>query len=50
MFMSGIYLSTIWVIVGTLICLIGGYLLGASTYFIAIKNHKNNVPKRKLGN
>ena len=45
MFMSGIYLSTIWVIVGTLICLTGGYLLGVTTYFTAIKNHKDNVPK-----
>ncbi len=41
MFMSGIYLSTRWVIVGTLICMSGGYLLGVS----AAKNYTNNVPK-----
>ena len=45
MFMSGIYLSTRWVIVGTLICMSGGYLLGVSAYFIAAKNYTNNVPK-----
>ena len=45
MFMSGIYLSTRWVIVGILICMSGGYLLGVSAYFIAAKNYTNNVPK-----
>ena len=45
MYMSGIYLSTIWVIVGTVICISGGYLLGVSAYFIGAKKYTNNVPK-----
>ncbi|MBD7939055.1 hypothetical protein H9655_18620 [Cytobacillus sp. Sa5YUA1] len=38
LFMLGIYLSTIllthWVIIGTLLAIIGGFLMGGSLYFL----------------
>ena len=33
MYMLGIYLFTKWTIVGTLICMVGGLLVGTSSYF-----------------
>lgn len=43
--MSGIYLSTMWVIVGTVIGISGGMLMGVSSYLFVIKSHINKVPK-----
>ncbi|WP_168714403.1 hypothetical protein [Niallia nealsonii] len=37
MFMSGIYLSTHWAIIGTIIGISGGLILGISSYFSANK-------------
>jgi len=37
MFILGIYLSTHWVGIGTLIGIAGGIIMGSSTYFLAIK-------------
>ncbi|MCD1162888.1 hypothetical protein NGI46_28480 [Peribacillus butanolivorans] len=37
MFMLGIYLSTQWAGIGTLIGIVGGFIMGSSTYFLAIK-------------
>ncbi|MCA0993378.1 hypothetical protein [Pseudalkalibacillus hwajinpoensis] len=38
LFLLGIYLSTFslthWVIIGTLLAIIGGFLMGGSTYFL----------------
>ncbi|WP_198134230.1 hypothetical protein [Jeotgalibacillus campisalis] len=38
LFMSGIYFSTLfltqWVIIGTLLAIIGGFLMGGSSYFL----------------
>ena len=38
LFMLGIYLSTLllthWVIIGTLLAIIGGFLMGGSSYFL----------------
>ncbi len=38
LFLLGIYLSTLslthWVIIGTLLAIIGGFLMGGSTYFL----------------
>lgn len=39
MLMSGIYLSTKWVVWGTVIGISGGLLVGVSTYFRAIQNN-----------
>lgn len=36
-YLSGIYLSTLWVILGVAIGVLGGLIMGASTYFIAMK-------------
>ncbi|MCM3122786.1 MULTISPECIES: hypothetical protein [Bacillaceae] len=38
LYMSGIYLSTIWVVPGAAIGVTGGLLMGASTYYLAMKN------------
>lgn len=37
MFMAGIYLSMNWGVIGTLMAVIGGGVMGSSTYFIATK-------------
>lgn len=34
--MSGIYLSTIWPLAGSLIGILGGLMLGVSTYYLAV--------------
>ncbi|WP_282137313.1 hypothetical protein [Rossellomorea aquimaris] len=38
MFMSGVYLSTLlsthWVVVGTSLAIIGGFMMGGSSYFL----------------
>ena len=34
--MSGIYVSTIWPLVGSLIGILGGLMLGVSTYFLIV--------------
>ncbi|QUW22683.1 hypothetical protein JSQ81_03620 [Sporosarcina sp. Marseille-Q4063] len=43
--MAGIYLSTLlttaWVIIGTLMAIIGGGLTGVNIYFLALTNSKN---------
>lgn len=36
-YMAGIYLSTIWVLIGAAIGVLGGLMMGASTYFLAMK-------------
>ena len=33
-FMLGIYLSTHWIIVGTLLAILGGFLMGGSSFFL----------------
>ncbi|CAM3803556.1 hypothetical protein [Mesobacillus thioparans] len=38
LYMSGIYLSTNWVVTGAAIGVTGGLLMGASTYYLAMKN------------
>ncbi|MEK3763393.1 hypothetical protein [Solibacillus sp. FSL K6-4121] len=38
MFMLGIYLSTSWIVVGSIIGISGGLLLGLSSYFMAMKD------------
>lgn len=43
--MSGIYLSTKWIIIGTFIGIGGGMLMGASSYFFSIQSHSKKVPK-----
>lgn len=37
MYMAGIYLSAIWTIIGAAIGVLGGMLMGASTYFYITK-------------
>lgn len=44
LFMSGIYLSTKWVIVGTALSIIGGYMVGGSSYFL-IHTKNKQAPK-----
>lgn len=36
LYMSGIYVSTIWPLVGSLIGILGGLMLGVSTYFLVV--------------
>lgn len=38
-FMFGIYLSTHWASIGSLIGIVGGMIMGISTYLLAIKKH-----------
>lgn len=46
MFMLGLYLSSLfttgWVIIGTLLAVLGGGATGASSYFILGKGDKSN--------
>jgi hypothetical protein len=42
MYMAGIYLSTIWVVTGAAIGVSGGILMGASTYFLAMKKRRDS--------
>ncbi|WHY69602.1 hypothetical protein [Neobacillus sp. SuZ13] len=37
MFMFGIYLSTNWAIIGTLMGVVGGIIMGSSKYFLVKK-------------
>lgn len=45
MFMSGIYLSTIWTAFGMLIGIGGGFLTGTSTFFINNEASSKKEPK-----
>ncbi|MGA9226801.1 MAG: hypothetical protein WB217_10720 [Mesobacillus sp.] len=38
--LSGIYLSTIWTLAGSLLGIFGGLILGVSTYFLALNKRK----------
>ncbi|MBT2682365.1 hypothetical protein [Bacillus sp. ISL-37] len=42
MYMAGIYLSTIWVMIGATIGVSGGILMGASTYLLALKKRRDS--------
>jgi len=41
--MSGIYLSTIRPIVGSLLGILGGLMLGVSTYYLVVNNKIKNI-------
>ena len=41
MYMFGIYLSTHWVVLGSLIVVGGGLVMGSSIYFLSIKGDDN---------
>ncbi|WNB90952.1 hypothetical protein [Bacillus sp. NEB1478] len=40
LFMVGIYISTSWTVIGTLMAIIGGFVMGSSSYFLAAKKIK----------
>lgn len=42
LYMSGIYVSTIWPLVGSLIGILGGLMLGVSTYFLVVHIKTNS--------
>ena len=37
MFMVGVYLSTQWILIGSILAVLGSGILGSSTYFLAMK-------------
>ncbi|WP_213367520.1 hypothetical protein [Mesobacillus boroniphilus] len=42
MYMAGIYLSTIWTVAGSAIGVLGGMMMGASTYFYVMNNKRQS--------
>lgn len=40
MMMSGIYLSTHWIVIGTLLSILGGFIMGSSSYFLTKNQYK----------